>query len=77
MRAPDERRLTITVDVETYVNSNLDLYRTRRMHASYMSTAPHSEPTVSREPSHFHASEVIVYRLSICFAPASCQEPSC
>ena len=44
-RAPLDSRLTITVEVETYVNSNLPLYRTRRMHASYKSTAPQSEPT--------------------------------
>ena len=72
LRAPVASLLTITVDIETYVNSNLPLYRTRRRHASKRSTAPQSEPTVRREPSHFHASAVIVYRFSMCFTgPAS------
>ena len=55
----------------------MPLYRTRRMQASYMSTAPQSEPTVRREPSHFHASAVTVYMLSTCLAPWSCHELSC
>ena len=66
MRAPVASLLTITVDIETYVNSNLPLYRTRRMHASYRSTAPHSVPTVRRLPSCFHARQVTVYMFSTC-----------
>mmetsp|Transcript_49519 Transcript_49519/g.124733 ORF Transcript_49519/g.124733 Transcript_49519/m.124733 type:complete len:205 (+) Transcript_49519:139-753(+) len=60
MRAPVAKLLTITWLSETYVNSCVPRYRERRMQTSNMSTPPHSEPTMRRDPSARQARAVTV-----------------
>ena len=50
--------LTTTTDADACVNSNWFLYVRLRTHASYVSTTPVKLPTLSFEPSDFHASAV-------------------
>mmetsp|Transcript_8238 Transcript_8238/g.24426 ORF Transcript_8238/g.24426 Transcript_8238/m.24426 type:complete len:290 (-) Transcript_8238:712-1581(-) len=72
MRAPVAKFLTITWLSDTYVNSCVFRYRVRRMQTSNMSTPPHSEPTINREPSARQQSAVTEYRFGISRDTVSC-----
>ena len=56
-----------------YINSYLPcLYL--RIHASYISIAPHNEPVTNLLPSAFQLNEVIVYKLLIYIGVLSCHK---